>query len=73
MLQFNGNTQRTTLNFLGPIGVPGRFGLWGVLMLWYGRRRQRRHLASLDDFLLRDIGIDRMTADRESQKPFWQA
>ena len=32
--------------------------------------RQRRALAKLDQRLLRDIGLDRQTADRESRKLF---
>ncbi len=39
---------------------------------WIGIRRQRRHLASLDDRLLRDIGLDRGRVERELAKPFWR-
>ena len=31
--------------------------------------RQRRHLASLDDRLLSDIGVDRLTAEKEAARP----
>ncbi len=48
-------------------------GLKKTLKLWYGRARQRRQLRRLDDRLLRDIGIDRIAARRESEKPFWKA
>lgn len=53
----------------------GSLFLWSsaVLDLWYDRFRQRRHLARLDERLLRDIGIDRVAAMREASKPFWQA
>lgn len=34
--------------------------------------RGRRFLASLDDRMLRDIGIDRCTVDRESTVSFWR-
>ncbi len=44
----------------------------GMLNLWYERSRQRRHLARLDDRLLRDIGIDRATVEMEISKPFWR-
>ena len=37
----------------------------------YRRQRQRHDLATLDDRLLRDIGVSRADADRESRKPFW--
>jgi uncharacterized protein YjiS (DUF1127 family) len=34
--------------------------------------RQRRHLALLDDHLLRDIGLSRRDIASESEKPFWR-
>ena len=34
-------------------------------------RHQRMRLDQLDDHLLRDIGVDRPTAHRESLRPFW--
>lgn len=40
---------------------------------WNERDRQRRHLMSLDDQMLRDIGVSRTDAAREGRKPFWQA
>ncbi len=33
--------------------------------------RQRRELAALDDRMLRDIGVTRDHAERESRRPFW--
>lgn len=42
-----------------------------TLQLWYERHQQRRQLARLDDRLLRDIGVDRATAELEISKPFW--
>jgi uncharacterized protein YjiS (DUF1127 family) len=43
-----------------------------VVLSWQERARQRRTLASLDDRLLRDIGIGRADVDRELRKQFWQ-
>lgn len=43
-----------------------------TLQVWYERSRQRRHLARLEDRLLRDIGIDRARAMEETSKPFWR-
>ncbi|MEZ5768880.1 MAG: DUF1127 domain-containing protein [Paracoccaceae bacterium] len=44
-------------------------------MKWLARalatRHQRMQLDELDDHLLRDIGIDRPAARRESERPFW--
>jgi uncharacterized protein YjiS (DUF1127 family) len=34
---------------------------------------QRRHLARLDDHLLRDIGLSRTEAQTESARRFWDA
>jgi len=39
---------------------------------WIERVRQRNALAGLDDHQLRDIGITRIEAARECEKPFWK-
>ena len=39
---------------------------------WAQRHRQRRALARLDADLLRDVGLTRADALRESGKPFWR-
>lgn len=39
---------------------------------WNERRRQRRALESLPDHLLRDIGVSRLDAEQEADKPFWK-
>lgn len=36
------------------------------------RARQRRHLAELDDRLLRDIGVSRAEVEAEISRPFWR-
>lgn len=43
-----------------------------VILTWQERARQRHHLATLDDRLLRDIGLSRVEAMRETEKPFWR-
>jgi len=43
-----------------------------TLKLWHQRARQRRHLAQLDEHLLRDVGITPEQARREARKPFWR-
>ena len=48
-------------------------GLLETLRVWQGRATLRRHLAGLDDRLLRDIGMDRRQALTEASKPFWRA
>ena len=44
-----------------------------VMLVWRERARQRRALTSLDDHLLRDVGLSRAEAVREARKPFWRA
>jgi uncharacterized protein YjiS (DUF1127 family) len=36
-------------------------------------RRSRRHLARLDDHILRDIGLSRAEAEAEAIRPLWDA
>jgi uncharacterized protein YjiS (DUF1127 family) len=43
-----------------------------TLLLWQERRRQRRALGSLNDHILKDLGLSRSDAGRESQKRFWE-
>jgi uncharacterized protein YjiS (DUF1127 family) len=43
------------------------------LSRWLDRARQRRQLATLDDRLLADIGINRCDVMRECDKRFWEA
>lgn len=50
----------------------GRRG-WALIRLWRQRARTRRALAGLDDRLLRDVGLDSITARREAALPFWRA
>lgn len=44
----------------------------GFIATWMERVRQREALASLDDRMLRDLGITRTEAVRECEKPFWK-
>lgn len=41
------------------------------VLLWRERVRSRRALLTLDERMLRDIGIDPATAAREGGRPFW--
>jgi uncharacterized protein YjiS (DUF1127 family) len=43
-----------------------------VIWTWRERARMRHQLAMLDDRLLRDIGITRLQARSEAEKPFWR-
>ncbi len=46
--------------------------LWETLLTWQERASQRRLLASLEDRMLKDVGISRADAEREASKPFWR-
>ena len=51
-----------------------RFGdLRSLISEWLRRVESRRELAGLCDRALRDIGITRVDALREADKPFWRA
>jgi uncharacterized protein YjiS (DUF1127 family) len=56
--------------------VTVRPGLAGLLLrlagLWLRRSRTRPKLWTLSDHELRDLGLERGTADREALKPFWR-
>jgi uncharacterized protein YjiS (DUF1127 family) len=43
-----------------------------ALTIWSERRRTRHRLLALDDRLLRDVGLDRLTALREGNRVFWR-
>ncbi|MEZ5652977.1 MAG: DUF1127 domain-containing protein [Burkholderiaceae bacterium] len=65
-----------TSTLFGPLHTGAR--IFRSLGQWVARltlaeqvAEERRQLASLDDALLRDIGIDRATAHHESTRGFW--
>lgn len=39
---------------------------------WYNVYRQRRALLALNDAMLKDIGLNRLDALLEGNKPFWR-
>jgi uncharacterized protein YjiS (DUF1127 family) len=43
-----------------------------AVAVWRERARQRRQLAAMDDYLLKDIGLTRADVDHEAGKPFWR-
>jgi uncharacterized protein YjiS (DUF1127 family) len=43
-----------------------------LIARWLETARQRKALAALDDHALRDLGITRVEAVREAEKPFWR-
>jgi uncharacterized protein YjiS (DUF1127 family) len=43
-----------------------------LVLSWQARARQRHELQSLNDHMLRDIGLTRADVMAEVTKPFWQ-
>ena len=43
------------------------------IQCWYNIHLQRRTLLTLDEVLLKDIGISRTDALAEGSKPFWRS
>jgi uncharacterized protein YjiS (DUF1127 family) len=43
-----------------------------LVLTWQERARQRHELQSLNDHMLRDIGLTRADVMAEATKPFWQ-
>lgn len=46
--------------------------LFDAIGSWSDRAEQRRALAALSDQGLHDIGVSRLDAEGESEKPFWR-
>ncbi|HVJ42524.1 MAG TPA: DUF1127 domain-containing protein [Dongiaceae bacterium] len=43
-----------------------------LMLDWRERRRQRRRLATMDEHMLRDIGLSTADVEHEVHKPFWR-
>jgi len=63
----------TTWSHLLPSEIRGRLSLLSRFLDSGALARQRRHLAELDDAILRDIGLTRDQALREARRPRWDA
>jgi uncharacterized protein YjiS (DUF1127 family) len=63
-------SRRFLLPGVGLASLPGRVA--GAVLMWQERVRQRHMLASMDDHLLRDLGLSRSEAQAEWEKPFWR-
>jgi uncharacterized protein YjiS (DUF1127 family) len=48
-----------------------QFRLSRQLLAWWQRAQQRRQLAEMEDWQLRDLGISREMADAEAARAFW--
>ncbi|MCB9959084.1 MAG: DUF1127 domain-containing protein [Rhodospirillaceae bacterium] len=47
--------------------------LLDALLTWQQRAAERRHLAALDDRLLKDMGLSRADVAQELEKPVWRS
>lgn len=65
---------KTALSLPQSAGMAGRVATRIVTILRDSRQRRktRLDLARLDDRLLRDIGVDPLTAQNECSRHFWQ-
>jgi uncharacterized protein YjiS (DUF1127 family) len=62
------------ISFSAPMPLLSRLLLRAAVTVavWDMRRRTRAGLAALDPHLLKDIGVDALTAADETGKAFWQ-
>lgn len=44
-----------------------------TIVAWERRARERRALAEMPERMLKDLGISRVDARREAEKPFWRS
>jgi len=44
-----------------------------TLIVWQKRAQDRTHLANLDGYLLKDMGLNPSEVEVERAKPFWRA
>jgi uncharacterized protein YjiS (DUF1127 family) len=51
----------------------GLVALFNRVSEWSERRRARKHLYQMPDYILADIGVSRAEVDAEYEKPFWKA
>ncbi|MDZ4738219.1 MAG: DUF1127 domain-containing protein [Rhodospirillaceae bacterium] len=56
----------------GSILRDGLARVFGAFDVWQERAQMRRGLATMDDRLLRDIGLTRADVKQELGKPFWR-
>lgn len=66
------NVERLPGRASAPRETPSRVPLLRRVLIWFERMRQRQALLTLDDFVLKDIGLTRADVTREHDKPFWQ-
>lgn len=58
---------RKTVTFLQVVAMGAK-----TVATWGKRYRSRRELLHLDEYLLKDIGMEPDEAHREARRPFWK-
>lgn len=58
---------------LSPLFALPRFDILATVSNWASIARQRHALAQLDSDALADLGLTREMAEKEAQRPFWDA
>ncbi|MFQ6018798.1 MAG: DUF1127 domain-containing protein [Kiloniellaceae bacterium] len=53
------------------LGLP--VAVFETLLVWQERAAERAHLAALNDHMLKDMGLSRADAVRQSSVPFWRS
>ncbi|WP_439815830.1 DUF1127 domain-containing protein [Zavarzinia sp. CC-PAN008] len=66
-----GFKQRTPITGTAYTVRRARFDWARLLQTWIIVARQRRHLAGLNDHLLKDLGLSRADVEAEVRRPFW--
>lgn len=68
----NHNTRARTAHGLGQqIGITFSH-LLDQLVTWQQRHSERRYLLTLDERMLKDMGLSQADIEQEAAKPFWQ-
>lgn len=70
----NGGLFKSAARSLPTLPSPGQAltRLVEVLATWERRARERRTLAEMSNHMLKDLGISRVDARLEADKPFWR-
>jgi uncharacterized protein YjiS (DUF1127 family) len=63
--------QPALIGSTNPTSLPRR--ILDTLVAWQRRAADRRQLASMEETMLKDMGVSRLDAEREAAKPFWRA
>ncbi|MEN0002479.1 MAG: DUF1127 domain-containing protein [Pseudomonadota bacterium] len=66
-------TKTVNLSTHFPLSGRARPGILGMVLKAYSIWRERQCLNTLDDHLLRDVGLTRNDVESETNRPIWDA